>query len=63
MNTMRKILNKLICCIMAVSLLGCIHTSSNVGENDKPVAPDTISDESGQSGDPSLPYMRPWWMD
>lgn len=49
---------------MAISMFaGCIHTGNNVGENDKPVAPDTISNESGHSGDPSLPYMKPWWMD
>lgn len=39
---------------------GCKTTDASVG--DGPVAPQFQSNEKSQSGEPSLPYLKPWWM-
>lgn len=49
--------------IMAASALvgGCRTGDAAVGNG--PVAPEYNSSERSQSGDPSLPFMKPWWRD
>lgn len=48
--------------IMAASaLVGGCRTGDAVGNG--PVAPEYNSSERSQSGDPSLPFMKPWWRD
>lgn len=39
---------------------GCKCTGKRCGDN-KPVAPETYSDEKGDKADPVLPPMEYWW--
>ena len=53
-----------VCATLAWLSAGCVGCKSCSGRDDgKPVAPETFSNESGGSGEPSLPYFKPWWLD
>lgn len=40
---------------------GCATDGGSL--RDGPVAPEYQSSEKSGSGDPALPYMKPWWRD
>lgn len=46
----------------ATVLVGGCRTGE-VAVSGGPVAPEFNSSEKSQSGDPSLPFMKPWWRD
>lgn len=61
-----KIMKKWLVVLIASSVMmlcsaGCMGCKTCNGDDGKPVAPETYSNETGQTGEPSLPYMKPWW--
>lgn len=60
-NTIMSIFVSTMLIIGAVGCVGC--KSCSVDGDGKPVAPETYSNENGKSGEPSLPYFKPWWKD
>lgn len=48
--------------IAALAIAGGCRTGG-VGVGDGPVAPEINSSERSQSGDPTLPFLKPWWRD
>lgn len=55
----KTIISLIAAAIMSLSIAGC--KCANCGKDNKPVAPDTYSNEQGDVSEPSLPYMKPWW--
>lgn len=55
----KTIISLIAAAIMSLSIAGC--KCANCGKDNKPVAPDTYSNEQGDAKDPVLPQMEFWW--
>ena len=55
----KTIISLIAAAIMSLSISGC--KCANCGKDNKPVAPDTYSNEQGDAKDPVLPQMEFWW--
>jgi len=57
-------IKKTIVSILMASMLLCgCESVKSLSDDGKPVAPQSQATDRSQSGDPVLPFLKPWWKD
>ena len=56
-------LKRMIAVAMVAAMTAICGCGTGCVVKDGPVAPEFQSNERSSNGDPSLPYMKPWWRD